>query len=145
VLAKEVAAQLLVLAEERGVDLDVSGLAVPTLIDADAVMLRQAVINVLDNAIKFTRPGTRVTLRTLVTGDLRQLIVDDEGPGIPVAERERVFERFYRVHDPHRSSGTGAGLGLAIVHWAVIANGGTLSLDESPAGGVRVIMAFPSI
>lgn len=144
-LAKDVAAQLQVLAEERGVDLDLSGLTSPMVLVADAVMLRQAVINVLDNAIKFTRPGTRVALTSLVRGGVRSLIVDDAGPGIPVTERDHVFERFYRVQDPHRSGGAGAGLGLAIVHWAVIANGGTVSLTESPAGGVRVVMAFQQV
>jgi len=142
-LARDVAEQLLVLAEERGVELDMTGLSAPCRVEGDAVMLRQAVINVLDNAIKFTRPGTRVALATRVDGTDRQLIIDDAGPGIPAPERDHVLQRFYRIQGSPSTGSTGAGLGLAIVHWAVVANGGRLVLAESPSGGARVVMTFP--
>jgi len=142
-VAREVAAQLLVLAEERGVEVDVSGLSVSMPIMADPVMLRQAIINVVDNAIKFTRPGTRVTLFAVVAEGTQQLGIDDSGPGIPVAERDRVLERFYRIAGTGDDQQVGSGLGLAIVQWAVSANRGTLTLTASPSGGARVVMAFP--
>lgn len=139
-LARDVASQLAVLAEERDVELDFSGLSLAIPLAADAVMLRQAVINVLDNAIKFTRPGTRVVVKSVDDGRELCLVVEDSGPGIPEDQRDRVLERFYRVH---HDGAVGAGLGLAIVQWAVEANGGRLSIQTSSTGGARVVLAFP--
>ena len=144
-LARDVVAQLVVLAEERGVEVDIRGLSTPLCLSADPVMLRQAVINVLDNAIKFTRPGTRIVLSSVLDGGEQQLVIDDAGPGIPQEERGRVLERFYRIDRGDARGGAGAGLGLAIVQWAVSANRGRLIVAASPAGGARIVMAFPRV
>jgi heavy metal sensor kinase len=142
VVAREVAGQLAVLAEERDVAIDVAlDGAMP--VSADAVMLRQAVMNVIDNAIKFTPGGRRVRIWSETGERTHDLVVDDEGPGIPHAHRARVFERFHRVEDGRSRDVPGAGLGLAIVHWAVTANQGRVSVDDNPSRGARLRLSFP--
>lgn len=137
-LSRDVVAQLGVLAEERRVEID-AAIPGPLRVHGDAVMVRQAVTNVLDNAIKFTRDGTRVRLSSMSTRQEHLLIIDDEGPGIPVDQRTRVLDRFYRIDDDR----SGAGLGLALVHRAMAVNRGRVEIDASPAGGARVTLALP--
>lgn len=139
VLARDVADQLEVLAEDRGLTVTVrvpDGLVVA----ADPVMTRQALTNVLDNAIKFAPQRGHVWVRGEWTSDETRLVVEDDGPGIPEEQRLRVLERFYRA-DPGLTRG--AGLGLAIVDWAVRAHGGHVTLGASAAGGTRVVLAWP--
>ncbi|MBF6214807.1 HAMP domain-containing histidine kinase [Nocardia puris] len=104
--------------------------------------LERAVLNVLDNAAKWSSPGTtvRVTMREAGRG-LLELAVDDAGPGIPAAERELVFERFYRTTASR--SMPGSGLGLAIVKQVVTKHGGTISIDTSERGGALIRIVLP--
>jgi heavy metal sensor kinase len=141
-VARDVAGQLAVLAEERDVAMDVvlDG-AMP--VSADPVMLRQAVMNVVDNAIKFTPGGRRVRVWSETDCDTHHLVVDDEGPGIPPEHRARVFERFHRVEDGRPRGVAGAGLGLAIVHWALTANQGHVTVDGNPSKGARLRLSLP--
>jgi two-component system sensor histidine kinase TctE len=141
-VAAEVAAQLAVLAEERGVGIDVRiGADLPVV--ADPLMIRQAIMNVVDNAIKFSPEGGQVRIRASSTAREHALIVDDDGPGIPPDERERVFERFYRVEGGSAHHREGTGLGLAIVAWAIEAHHGRLVIGENEQGGARVVLALP--
>lgn len=142
-LAAEVAAQLSVLAEERDVRLEVEP-GSPHEVTADPTMVRQAVTNVVDNAIKFTRQGSAVRVWCRHGAGRRGLTIDDEGPGIPEAERARVVERFYRVEEAAGNGPRGAGLGLAIVHWALSANAGELAIEASESGGARITLWLPA-
>ena len=130
-LAEDVVGHLGVLAEEKGQSLSVDATGRPTAV-IDRVVLRQALINLVDNAIKFTPPGGQVSVR--VTSDDGTAVVDvtDTGPGIPSEARERIFDRFFRG-DELAASGTG--LGLSIAKGAVEANGGQLTLERSDAQG----------
>ena len=130
-LAEDVVGHLGVLAEEKGQSLSVDATGRPTAV-VDRVVLRQALINLVDNAIKFTPPGGQVSVR--VTSDDGTAVVDvtDTGPGIPSEARERIFDRFFRG-DELAASGTG--LGLSIAKGAVEANGGQLTLERSDAQG----------
>lgn len=140
-ITRLVVSQLAVLADERDVALTVAP-SPPLDVQGDGMMLRQAISNVIDNAIKFTPPGRRVTIHFASTPDEHHIIVDDEGPGIPADQRPQVVERFYRL-DRDREQGTqGAGLGLSIVKWAVTAQGGRLELADAPGGGTRVTIAL---
>lgn len=130
-LAREVASHLGVLAEDKGQTLEVRALG-PVLADVDAVVLRQAVTNLVDNAIKYGPGGSRVTISVAREEGGAAIAVTDEGPGVPVEHREHVFERFYRV-DPARPRG-GVGLGLSIAKAAVEAHGGTLGLAPEDGG-----------
>jgi heavy metal sensor kinase len=141
-LTSEVADQLAVLAEERQVALEVS-LPGPIMIRADATMVRQAVMNVLDNAIKYTRLGSSVRIWADSSPAYYRLAVDDEGPGIPEEHRAFVAERFYRIDDGRAREAGGTGLGLSITEWALTVHDGRLEIDANPAGGARIWLVFP--
>ena len=100
--------------------------------------------NLIDNAVKYTPEGGRVDLGIERHPDgTVQLNVDDSGPGLPEAERERVLDRFYRSSDPHAQGVAGSGLGLAIVKSIADLHGATVALAESPTlGGLRVSVRF---
>jgi heavy metal sensor kinase len=141
-LAREVAAHLGVLAEEKQQALAVEG-SEPVLVDADRLVLRQALVNVVDNAIKYGPPGSRV--RVVVAGDVATARVDviDEGPGIPLAHRERIFERFYRVDKGRSREQGGAGLGLSLAHWAVTAHRGRIDVESAEGAGSTFRLSLP--
>jgi two-component system, OmpR family, sensor histidine kinase CpxA len=111
-------------------------------------LLYRAIENVVRNAIRYTEPGTQVTIRvakTSVDFDRMALVeVNDWGPGIPEAELEHIFRPFYRV-DSSRSSETGGfGVGLAITERSVRLHGGTLRAINRPEGGISIQMTFPA-
>jgi heavy metal sensor kinase len=141
-LTSEVADQLVVLAEDRQVALEVS-LSGPIMIRADATMVRQAVMNVLDNAIKYTRPDSVVRIWADSSSTHHRLAIDDEGPGIPPEHRAFVAERFYRIDDGRAREAGGSGLGLSITEWALTVHDGRLEIDGNPAGGARIWLVFP--
>jgi len=132
-----------VLAERRGVDL-----AVPEFeeaaVDADPALLRQLIVIVLDNAIKFTPAGGRVSLRVRADGGRSALLlVEDTGIGIPPEDLAHIFDRFYRGGDA-RARGDGAGLGLSIARWIADAHGAAIDVVSTPGSGTRVSIRFPS-
>lgn len=103
--------------------------------------LREMLANLLDNAIRYGREGGRAVIRCRPEGDAAVLRVEDDGPGIPAAEREKVLERFYRLPG---TGPDGCGLGLPIVLGLARQHGGGVVLDESPElGGLRVTVALP--
>jgi len=104
--------------------------------DRDAVV--QVLTNLLENAERFGPAGQRVQLELRVEGSVAVLTVDDEGAGIPVAERERVFEPF--VHDP---ASPGAGVGLAVSRQLVELMDGALTCSDAPSGGARFALRLP--
>ena len=110
-------------------------------ITGEEFLLREACSNLADNAIEYTQRGGHVTVRSGVR-DARPLFeIEDDGPGIPAAERERVLERFYRMPG---SPGSGSGLGLAIVREIALAHGAELMLDAGVHGrGCRATLLFP--
>jgi heavy metal sensor kinase len=125
-----------VLADEKGIALSADA-ADQILVTVDPAVLRQAVVNLLDNAIKYTPEGGEVRVAVRQSNGRATIEVSDTGPGIPAQHRNRVFDRFHRG-DAARSSETGGvGLGLAIAKWAVEANGGAIELvNQNGAGSV---------
>ncbi|MGW5518724.1 sensor histidine kinase [Nocardia africana] len=113
----------------------------PVRLRGDARSLTRVARNLLGNA--FIHSRSVVELRTRQTATRAELIVDDDGPGIPVAERARVFERFVRLQDDRGRDSGGTGLGLAIVAEIVAAHHGTVTIGESPCGGARVVVSLP--
>lgn len=103
-------------------------------VSGDEAGLSRAVLNLLDNAAKWSPPGGRVDVSLSQVDQARaELVVSDHGPGIPLAERHLVFERFYRSTSARAMPGSG--LGLAIVNQVVVKHGGTLRIDETVPGG----------
>jgi two-component system sensor histidine kinase KdpD len=104
----------------------------------DATLVQQVLINLIENAVKYTPPGTRIHLRARRTEGSVTLSVADEGPGIAPAERAAVFERFYRLEESEGKR-TGTGLGLAICRGFIEAHGGAIGIEE---GGVGTTITF---
>lgn len=109
----------------------------------DPALVRELIVVLLDNAVKFTPPGG--TVRVRVQPEPRPTLeVDDTGPGIPADQLPHVFERFYRG-DPARGRSGGAGLGLSIAQWIATTHGGRLSLAAGATGGTRATATFPRV
>ena len=144
-LVSGVADSLRILAEDKDQALTVDAVARVTA-DCDGSILRQAVINLLYNAIKYTpsKGAIRVAVNTGASGEAT-IDVQDTGPGIPVAHRARIFERFYRVDDARSRETGGVGLGLAIARWAVEANGGRIEVESEEGQGTLVRIVLPMI
>jgi heavy metal sensor kinase len=145
-LAREVVASLGILAEERQQRLRVDA-ADHVRVLADRLVLRDAITNVIDNAIKYSPNGSTIDVRVQRDSDRGAVSVTDEGPGIPAEHRERIFDRFYRIDEGRSCELGGTGLGLAIARWAVETNGGHISVDSTGRGSVfRVVvpLAVPS-
>lgn len=141
-LAREAASSLGVLAEERNQTIDVSitdGLVVPV----DRLVLREALTNVLDNAIKYSPNKSTIGIRVDRVGDRAMVAVTDQGPGVSPEHRELIFDRFFRVDQSRTRNGGGAGLGLAIAKWAVEIHGGHLTVQDGPRGGSEFRIVLP--
>jgi len=138
-LAENVVSHLGVLAEEKGQSLAVEALATPWA-RADRLVLRQALINLADNAIKFTAVGGRIRIRVSETPSEAVVDVVDSGTGVPAEARERIFDRFYRSDG---TEVTGTGLGLSLAKGAVEALGGRLALEQTGPQGSTFRIALP--
>jgi signal transduction histidine kinase len=133
-----------VLAEEKGQELSVD-VQTPAAVRADLATLRQALTNLLDNAIRYTPGHGRIRLGVgRGPGGAPMVEVEDNGPGIAPEDRERIFDRFYRAKNGVDMKAKGTGLGLAIARRAVEANGGRLEYSSVGAGGSRFRMTFPA-
>jgi two-component system phosphate regulon sensor histidine kinase PhoR len=111
---------------------------------ADAASLQTVLINLLDNAVKYTPPGGAVALSGRQTPEGYEIGVSDTGVGIPEADRERIFERFYRVDTARDRATGGTGLGLAIVKHSVEAHGGRVTVRSKEGEGSQFAVLFPS-
>jgi two-component system sensor histidine kinase KdpD len=124
----------------RGIEVDVPE-TLPR-VEADAALLERAIANVAANARSWNPPGAPVRILGSSGGGRVELRVVDRGPGIPVAERARVFEPFQRLGDRHAGESDGVGLGLAVARGFVEAMGGDLAIEETPGGGLTMVMGF---
>ena len=111
-------------------------------IDGVARLFERAVGNLLRNALKYGEQTVQLSARRVGPG-LLEVVVEDDGPGIPEDERERVFEPFYRLDRSRDRASGGFGLGLSIARQAVQLHGGTLVVDGSPLGGARFVLRLP--
>jgi heavy metal sensor kinase len=141
-LGEEVVEQLLVLAEEREQALVLTGDA-PVVVTGDRLALRQAIINLVDNAIKYAPEGTRVDVRVRLGAGAAIVEVEDEGPGIAPEHAARIFERFYRVDASRSREMGGTGLGLSLVKHTVEAHGGHVELETAPQKGSTFRILLP--
>ena len=120
---------------------EISARPLSAAIDADRLL--QLMLNLVENAIRHSPPGGRITIGAASNSGHAELWVDDEGLGIPEEERELVFDPFYRSPRDRSSRDGGSGLGLAIARSIAVAHGGTLTAESSPAGGARLIARIP--
>ncbi|HMD37168.1 MAG TPA: ATP-binding protein [Vicinamibacterales bacterium] len=141
-LAREVVSSLGVLSEERQQRLELD-IADGVHVSADRLVLREAVTNVVDNAIKYGPPASTIDVRVRADGTDALLTVADAGPGIARDNRERIFDRFFRLDEARSRDSGGAGLGLAIAKWAVEVHGGRITVDGGSNGGSVFRIALP--
>jgi two-component system sensor histidine kinase TctE len=121
-------------------DIDLGFELEPAPVEGDAFLLREALANLVHNALEYPPHGARVTVRTGRREGAAFVELEDDGPGIAPAERARVLERFYRVPG---TPGTGSGLGLAIVREIAATHGASVAIADSASGGCRVAITFP--
>ena len=141
-LAREATTEWVPSALAREIDLGFDSAGDDQRIEGDAFLLREMLNNLLDNAIRYTHRGGQVTVTVRAESGDVMLRVEDNGPGIPEAERERVFERFYRVLG---TGVDGCGLGLAIVKEIAHQHGAKVTLAIGAGGrGTIVTLRFPS-
>ncbi len=139
-LARQVTLEWVPRAMEKKIDLGFEGTGWPLQISGNALLLRELIVNLVDNAVKYTPPEGRVTVRSRAS-EFAILEVEDDGPGIAEADRELVFERFYRVLG---NEAPGSGLGLAIVREIADLHLGSVQLKPSPSGrGTLAQAVFP--
>jgi signal transduction histidine kinase len=139
-IIRECVESFAVLAEARSVEFRME-LQEDLVAPVDSAALRQIVLNLLDNAAKYGPDGQRVVIGMALFDNNARIWVDDEGSGIPVRERERVFNPFYRSRDAQQTAGSG--IGLAVVRELVALHGGEAWIEDAPDAGARVIVQFP--
>ncbi|PPI17464.1 two-component sensor histidine kinase [Rathayibacter sp. AY1D2] len=127
---------------DSGARVDASGIS-PVQAVADEALLSRALRNLVDNAVRHR--SSQLALSTRIDGAEAVLAVDDDGPGIPAAERERVLERFVRLDEGRARDAGGSGLGLAIVAGIARAHGGRVVVGDSALGGARVEVRVPLV
>jgi two-component system phosphate regulon sensor histidine kinase PhoR len=115
------------------------------VVDADPDRLRQVLVNLLDNAVKYGRPAGRVRATAAALGDaMIEVAIADDGPGLPPEAQARVFERFFRVDKARSREQGGTGLGLAIVKHVVQAHGGEVRVESTPGAGATFFFSLPA-
>jgi two-component system sensor histidine kinase KdpD len=116
--------------------------APPVLVDA--VFLDEAITNVIENAVKYTPPGTAVRITASPARDVVRLTIEDAGPGVPEAALPRLFEKFYRAPGAPKGSRSGTGIGLAVVRGLVEAMGGRVGARRGDLGGLAIDFELPA-
>ncbi len=110
------------------------------LVNVDAVMVEQVLVNLLENALRYAPPDSTIGFEVTRSDESVELRIVDQGPGIPPPERDRIFEEFVRL-DPNQTGGMG--LGLAIVRAFVLAHDGGVWCEATPGGGATFIVSLP--
>ena len=141
-LAASLVQQMEPIAEARAIDLRCEQ-ADAVIVDGDAGWLERLLLNLLDNALKFTKANGRIVMRVSREGDAARIDVQDTGIGLSSGDTQQVFERFFRA-DPARSSSTeGAGLGLSLVQWIAAQHRGAVTVQSRLGGGSTFTVMLP--
>ena len=143
-LIRDVVAELTILFDERRITLSFESQPVPPIL-GDAQWLKQALINLLDNALRYTPPGGAVTVRLTTVGEGIVLTVEDTGHGIEPEHLPHLFERFYRTDRARAKDSGGTGLGLAIVKEIAEAHGGSISATSQSDKGSIFTLRLPAV
>jgi len=144
-LVREAASLLEVLIEDKHLTFTLAG-DESVGAQADRLYVRQAVVNILHNAVKFTPAGGTISARIECKNDsCVQLSISDSGPGIPPSQSSKVFERFYRVDESRTGENMGAGLGLSVAKWAVEANNGEIGVNVASGSGSTFWIRLPAV
>jgi signal transduction histidine kinase len=132
-------------AAEKEIAIEVEDMNAGTMaVRVDALRFDEVLYNLIVNAIKYSPRGGKIILAARREGDSARITVDDSGAGIPASERERVFERFYRMDKSRAQDSGGRGLGLSIAYEIVKAHGGDIHIEDSPLGGASFVVTLPT-
>jgi signal transduction histidine kinase len=144
-LIRETVEMFAPMARARKVEVDVQlDVDVKGFVDVGA--MRQIVLNLLDNAVKYGPAGQRVRIALTANGSAARLTVDDEGPGIPAKDRLRIWKAFQRLERDVNSAVAGSGIGLAVVCDLILAHDGKAWVEENPNGhGARFVVELPRV
>jgi signal transduction histidine kinase len=129
------------MAPERAIEVNVAD--APLWVDVDPIRCRESMLILLDNALRYSPPGTPVRVRCTEKGRMGVVSISDRGPGIPAEEVGRVFERFYRADKARSRSGRSVGIGLSIAQAIMKAHGGSIELASKREEGTTVTLSFP--
>jgi heavy metal sensor kinase len=143
-LTRDVASHLSVLAEDKRQQIDLRSDDALAPVQVDRAVVREALINLLDNAIKYSPEGARILVRLRGVNRHATVEITDEGPGIAPEHHERIFERFYRVDKARSREQGGAGLGLAIAKWAIDVHGGSIEVESRIGHGSTFRVVLPA-
>lgn len=127
--------------QQKSMKLEIAGIDASMRVDADPDKLKQILINLLDNAVKFSRPDSSVRVRVQAGAHGLRILVQDHGPGVPAEDMPHLFERFYRGQSGSTAPGTG--LGLAIAKNLARLHGGDITLQSSPGEGSTFALTLP--
>ena len=141
-LVRDAHADALILAEPQGLMVELAACD-PLCVQGDRHRLRQMLLNLADNAVKYNQPGGAVRMALRQQSGLAQFVIENTGPGIPPSGLPRVFERFYRGDAAQGNHVEGCGLGLSIVHWIVGAHGGSIQIQSKPPAHTAVTVLLP--
>jgi heavy metal sensor kinase len=141
-LCEGVVAHLGVLAEEKGQKLEIQSEG-PVFASIDAKIVRQALINIVHNAIKYAGESARIVIKIFNRSNHPVIEISDNGPGIASEHHLKLFDRFYRVDSGRSRNEGGTGLGLSIARWGVEASGGRIELESEPGKGstFRIVLS----
>src|SRR5689334_10668118 len=140
---KDCARAAQVLATRKGVRLTTENNSSSIDLNGDKELITRMILNLLDNAVKYTPAGGEISLALTRQNGNAEIVVRDTGIGIPDADRQRIFDRFYRVDKARSRALGGAGLGLSIVRWIVEVHGGEIHIDSTPGRGSTFTVDLP--
>jgi signal transduction histidine kinase len=141
-LAREAAALFEIMAEEKFLDLVLEGDEF-AVVQGDPLFLRQALVNLLHNAVKYSPVGGTINVRVYRDAGGVIVEIEDSGPGVPLEDRARIFDRFYRVDKARWRESGGAGLGLSITKWVVEVHSGKIGLESGSKEGCLFRIELP--
>lgn len=140
---KDCARAAQVLAIRKGVRLKLENDPPPLALNGDEELIKRMILNLLDNAVKYTPAGGEISLALARENGNAEIVVRDTGMGIPETDQSRVFDRFFRVDKARARAMGGAGLGLSIAQWIVEAHGGEISVASTPGQGSTFTVVLP--
>jgi signal transduction histidine kinase len=143
-LVRDLHGDAVILAEPAGVKVELTGCEELTVM-GNAHRLRQLLLNLADNAVKYNEPGGAISMSLRRIGDTAQFDIANTGPGIALDLLPRVFDRFFRGDPAHGSGVEGCGLGLSIAQWIATAHGGTIHIESAPSKLTTVTLRVPVI
>ncbi|TRZ97527.1 MAG: HAMP domain-containing protein [Nitrospiraceae bacterium] len=143
-LVEDTQRQAAVLGQELDVQVR-AGTVEPVTVRGDELRLRELLLNLVDNAVKYSRPGGKVEIALARDGATARLSVTDDGIGISAEAQARIFDRFYRADDARAHAREGTGLGLAICKWIVEAHHGRIEVQSTVGQGSRFTVVLPAV